>query len=389
MTKPSIVRKPYSGGPQFRACLVLLAASAGLAPLSAAGEEVRDEPVPSRLDELNSRLERLEDMLDRIETLLRDVHGERLRHIEALAVDPEIVDAIGRIEERYALTGVTDALTAIDDKKVLALQYELSRAAAERDEIAFARDPDVAIVVAAMAARRDYFDKYGHKVVTAVMGRRVAAAAALVESLLELPSESAHEAALWGALGIPLMQSGTLRGGAAPDASLEPLRRRLSAYALDVGEKKPRFAALACAASAVHGDERATDELARLVRSGAISGWLGNKLAGELRRGGSKSAFKIYLALLLDERYAVSVAGVYNMIDGFDRRVNPRDVRLERKKLHGEFSDWLERNWALLRFDPARRRFTVKETRPGGSASPPAGTLPARRRVRKANTNAR
>ena len=312
---------------------------------------------------IHEKLELVGEKLDRLEQLLRSVHGERLRRIERIAAEPELAGAIARIEERYGLRAVGEALAADEPARLVKLQWDLARAATERGELEFARDPDVVRLIAAMAERREYVTAHGRTAVASILRRDPEAAAVLVGALLEFRGEepgaplgprvgrthtAVHEVALWAAL----RAKGRGLGG------------RLSDYARGVGEESPRLAALANAAAAAHGDEGAAARLAELVRSGAVKGLFANQLATRLHAAGCKVAFRIHLELVLDRDYAYTAAQTFGRIGGFGRRVLRTEVLKDPRKLHEELKAWLERNWSKLRHEPARRRFTVEETEP-------------------------
>jgi hypothetical protein len=242
-------------------------------PAATAAQELRSriDGLDREITSIREKIELVDEKLDRLEALLRSVHGERLRRIERIAAEPELAGAIARIEERYALRSVGEALVSDEPARLLKLQLNLARAAAERGELEFARDPDVVRLVAAMAERREYVTAHGRTAIASILRRDPEAAGVLVGALLEFGGEEpgaplgpragrtdtgAHEVALWAAL----RAKGRGLGG------------RLSDYARGVGEESPRLAALANAAAAAHGDELASERLAGLVRSGAVKG---------------------------------------------------------------------------------------------------------------------
>jgi hypothetical protein len=334
-------------------------------PAATAAQELRSriDGLDREITSIREKIELVDEKLDRLEALLRSVHGERLRRIERIAAEPELAGAIARIEERYALRSVGEALVSDEPARLLKLQLNLARAAAERGELEFARDPDVVRLVAAMAERREYVTAHGRTAIASILRRDPEAAGVLVGALLEFGGEEpgaplgpragrtdtgAHEVALWAAL----RAKGRGLGG------------RLSDYARGVGEESPRLAALANAAAAAHGDELASERLAGLVRSGAVKGLFANQLAMRLHAAGSKVAFRIHLELVLDKDFAYTAAQTFGRIGGFGRRVLRAEVLENPKKLQDELKGWLERNWSKLRHEPARRRFTVEDAGP-------------------------
>jgi hypothetical protein len=360
-------------------------------PTTTTAQELRSriDGLDREMTRVREKIELVDEKLDRLEALLRSIHGERLRRIERIAAEPELAGAITRIEERYALRSVGEALVADDPARLVKLQWDLARAATERGELEFARDPDVVRLVAAMAERREYVTAHGRTAVASILRRDPEAAGVLVGALLEFRGEEtsassveppgapdgpragradtgAHEVALWAAL----RAKGRGLGG------------RLSDYARAVGKEKPRLAALANAAAAAHGDELASARLAELVRSGAVKGLFANQLAMRLHAAGCKVAFRVHLELVLDRDYAYTAAQTFGRIGGFGRRVLRAEVLGDPKELHDELKAWLERNWSKLRHDPARRRFTVEQAgprAPGAAGRPPWPTRePAR-----------
>jgi hypothetical protein len=220
--------------------------------------------------------------------------------------------------------------------------------------------------------------------VVSVAGGEPRAVGELVGWLLEFPSRGAREAALWAA---PFARGGRTEraGGAAralverlletpPDGAPlaetdgtggvedEALAGRLSRFAArfpvdeDDGDSDARLALLAHAAAAAHGDARAEDAMADLVRSGEVDGAFALRVAANLRAAKSVVAFRVHLELVLDEKYAYAAAQAFSSVDGFGRTIGWREVKDKRDGLHDELADWLRRNRARLRFDRGRFR---------------------------------
>lgn len=312
--------------------------------------EIDTADVIARLDRIESRLDSLEDKLDRLDELLRLLFASRLRRVELLARNESLGRAIVALEERYSIRNIAEALTEDDIEKLVTLRRSLAGAAARVGARKFASDPDAVTVLAAMAGRRDFLVPHGRTFLTGLAGRDMEALAVLVLALLERrepdepDSPGAKEAALW----------------AAPRARGALLGTRLSEFAGEADEGKPRLYALAQAAAAAHGDGDAAKRLTRAVREGTVAGAFAHQLAGELAAAGSTAAFAIYLELLRDERYAFAAGQAFNRINGFERRIGWREVREKREEVYEEFKTWLEQNREKLRYDEAKRRFTVE-----------------------------
>ena len=303
--------------------------------------------IAARLEKLEARLESLEDKLDRIDELLRLLFASKLRRVELLARNDELGRAIPAVEERYSIRNIAEALTEDDIERLAGLRKKLAGAAAAAGVADFAADPDVVAVLAAMAQRRDFLARHGRTFLTGVAGRDKEALGKLVLALLERnerDSPGAKEVALW----------------AAPRAEGATLPARLSSLARELDEGEGRLYALAQAAAASHGDTDAAERLTRAVEEGEVSGAFAHGLAGELASAGSKAAFRIYLELVRDERYAFAASQAFNRIQGFDRRVGWREVRENRDGLYEEFKAWLERTYDRLHYEAALRRFTVE-----------------------------
>ncbi len=306
--------------------------------------------VAERLGRLESRLERLEGKLDRLEALLRKVHGERLRRAEMLAADPALADAVRRLEERHGIAHADEYLIADETERVMALAKRLARTSVERGSLTFCSDPDVARVVGAIAGRSDYMAEGGHRLVVSVAGGEPEAVGALVEALLDLGSTHAREAALWAAPFAKIKIKETVGG--------EGLSGRLSRLAADRDADDARLALLAYAAAASHGDRAAEDALAEIVRSRAVDGAFALRVATNLRAARSAVAFRVYLELVRDEKYAYAAAQAFSAVGGFGRTIGWREVREGRDGLYDELADWLRRNRARLRSD--RGRFSLE-----------------------------
>ncbi len=265
-----------------------------------------------------------------------------------LTANPELAEAIRNLAERYGIARIDEYLIADDSEGIAALARKLARASAERGALEFSSDPDVARVVGAVAARRDYMAENGHRLVVAIAGGGGEAAGALVARLLDLPSPNAHEAALW----------------AASFAEGEELAERLSSFAEDLrddgeDDTNARVALLAQAAAASHGDSSAEDALAKAVRSRSVDGAFALRVAANLRAAESVVALRVYVELVLDEKYAYAAAQAFSSIDGFGRVIGWREVKDGREGLHDELADWLRRNRANLR--PTRGRFRLEK----------------------------
>ena len=307
------------------------------------------DAVIDRLDRLESRLKRLDEKLDRLEALLRAVHGERLRRVEAISADPAFAGAVRGLAERYGIAGADEYLIADDPARISSLVKQLARVSAERGPLEFCSDPDVARVVGAIAGRRDYMAAGGQRLVVSIAGGNAEAAAALVGRLLDLPSAAAHEAALWA--------SPFARDADAPPGGGE-LARRLSRFAaeLEDTEENARLALVARAAAAAHGDRAAEDALAELVRSGAVDGAVVLRVASNLRAAGSVVALRACVELVIDEKYAYAAAQAVSAVDGFGRVIGWREVKDGRRALRDELDDWLRRNRARIRHTRGRFR---------------------------------
>jgi hypothetical protein len=306
--------------------------------------EVSGEEIAARLAGLESRLDALEEKIDRLDELLRLLFASKLRRVELLRENEELGRAIPAVEERYSVRNVAEALTEEDAEKLVSLRRSLAGASARAGAAAFAADPDVIDVLAAMAERGDFLTRHGRTFLAGITGRDKEALGALVLSLLERDSPGAWEAALWG----------------APRATGAPLARRLSEFAREADEENRRIHALAQAAAAAHGDGDATERLTVAITEGSVDGAFANQLAGELAAAGSGAAFDVYLELLGNERFAFAASQAFNRIRGFDRRIAPREARENGEALHEEISAWLERNREKLRYEAATRRFTVE-----------------------------
>lgn len=306
------------------------------------------DAVIDRLDGLESRLERLDEKLDRLEALLRAVHGERLRRVEALSADPAFAAAARGLAERHGIANVEEYLLAEDPARTALLVKRLARVSAERGAFKFCSDPDVARVAGAVAARRDYMAAGGQRLVVSIAGGNAEAVAALVTALIDLPSAAAREAALWAA---PFARDAESTAG-------NGLGRRLSHFAaeLDDVEENARLALVARAAAASHGDSAAEDALAELVRSRVLDGALVLRVAANLRAAGSVAALRVYVELVLDEKYAYAAAQAVSAVDGFGRVIGWREVKEGRRALRDELDDWLRRNRARIRHTRGRFR---------------------------------
>jgi hypothetical protein len=302
-----------------------------------------EEKLRKRLNDLEGRLERVEQKLDGLESLLRMIYAERIRRIERIAADEGLATAVKDIEERYGLRGVVDALAAEDPERLTALNRSLSKAAATTGERVFVRDRAVVTVLAAMASRPDFLKNSARTLVPSIAGRNIEAGRALAQALLETPQQGAHEAALWATIKLA-------------SAELAPT---ISGYARSLDVTNARLAGLAFAAASACGDTQSIERLAALVRAGSLPGPYAYQIANELRSSGTKTAFRVYLELLLDEQYAFAAAQAFARIEGFQRRVSWREVKGERQKLHDEFRTWLDGHWSSIEYDKLRGRFTL------------------------------
>jgi hypothetical protein len=347
--------------------LLASAISAAEEPPPGGGRGAGPGPGAER-DEVIRRLDRVERKLDRLEELLRIIYGDRLRRAEAIAADEGLASAIDRVEERYGLSGVAAALTSEGIRELVDLRNRLARAAAERGQRLFARDPDVHRVVAALAARPEFMEKNARRLVVSISGGDPGAAAHLVAGLLPSPPDARGED------GEPGAEAARREGGDASSANPgvveaalfgsfraegPELVRRLSEFARSVPAEEARVHLLAQAAAARAGDEGASKRLVEALRGAKAHSALAQQIAGELEAAGSDLCFVVYLELLRDERYAFAAARAFERIEGFDRRVDWREVRERAEELHDEYGDWLERNRERLSYVPQRRRFKL------------------------------
>jgi len=390
-------------------CASLLASSTALAGAAPQSDQV------ARLEEcvkgLQSQLDRVESKLDRLDATLRRLYGDRLARLEALAADEALAAAVKSVEARYGIAGVADAITSDDLDGLVGLHRKLASAAAEHGRAEFARDPDIHRILAAMAARREYLQQNGRRLILAIAGQDAGAAGSLVAGLLDSKSAAAHEAALW----------------AAPRAEGERLAARLSEYAARIGPDDIRLDALAQAAATAHGDARAAGRLAELAAtlvrsalpatsasaagepsSGGAPGRRGREgtpyaaagkpgarfcqeIAAELAAAGSPIAFSVYAELLRDESYAFAAAQAFARINGFQRRIGWSEVKEKREEVYKDFRAWLGLNGPRLRYDRQRMMFYVEEAPNApaapaapeeGRGAPPAPREPAGRKAR-------
>jgi hypothetical protein len=331
---------------------VALVAALSLAPLAVAQDDAPPTPavapadaadLAARLDRLERQVALLDGKLDRLETLLRSIYAERIRRADAVNADPALTAAIRSVEERYHVRGALDGLIADDPDGLAALHTRLAKAAAAAGVKAFARDPEVATLLAAMASCAEYLAKDAPGFVVSITGRDLDATRSLALNLLDRPHPGPHEAALWAAVK-----------AAGPE-----LLPTLRAYAASVDVTDSRRAALAYAAAAASGDASAAQRLVDVVAGGALPGAFTYQLANELRAAGRTIAFRVYAELLLDEQYAFAAAQAFARIDGFSRRVGWREVKDERRKLYEEFRAWLDGHWSSLVYDAKQALFVV------------------------------
>lgn len=338
--------------PSAPASAAVFVALACAAVARAQGEAIPPPPdaaaaaadLAARLGELEVHLARLEQKIDRLEELLHRIYGEKIRRAEMLAADPAAAAAIRAVESRYRVRGITDALISDDPEKLVALHRALSRAASGGDVRAFARDPDVAALLAAMAGRPEFLAESGGTLVVALTGRDLEATRDLSMALLARPEQGAQEAALWAAVR-----------ARAPEAA-----PRLVAFARAVDPASATLGTLAAAAAAAAGDSSSVARLLSFVRSDQIARAFVYRLANELAAAGSPVAFRLYVELLDDRQYVFAAAQAFSRIQGFERPVvGWREAKEDRDKLRGEFSAWLDAHWARLAWDEARSEFTI------------------------------
>jgi hypothetical protein len=288
--------------------------------------------------------------LDGIERLLRRIHAGRLRRLETVFADPELERAARALERRYGVPGVAEAFVSVEPEALAGLRRRLAQALARRaapERAAFAADAELARILGAMAAPGRGPAGEPHVLVGSIAGRDAEAAGALVLSLLELGTDAAREAALWGAFR------------AEADGLAEALSARAEALSRKPGAE-PGLRALADAAAAAHGDRGAELRLAEEVAAGALDPRAASRLAWRLRSCGEKVAFRIYAELVGEQEHGFAAAQAFSQISGYGRRVGPRDIRERRDELQAEMRGWLERNYERLRYDPRSRRFTVR-----------------------------